>query len=46
MRVGSIVKNIYTDEIFIIIEQCTVTGFCVVSGGWQMPEEQLEVICE
>ena len=46
MRIGSIVRNIYTDEIFIIIEQATVGGYYIVSGGWQMPEEQLEVICE
>ena len=45
MRIGSIVRNIYTDEIFIIIKK-GAGGYYIVSDGWMMPEEQLEVICE
>ena len=53
MKVGDLVRNIYTDEVFIITntdaDVCD-TGlgddYVEIDSQWLMPEEHLEVISE
>ena len=53
MKVGDLVKNIYTDEIYIVTSRdpdvCD-TGlgddYVEVNGGWLVPEETLELVCK
>ena len=53
MRIGSIVRNIHTSEIYIVTSRdpnvCD-TGlgddYVEVDNQWLMPEEHLEVICK
>ena len=46
MRIGTLVRNIYTDELHIITEQDIEHEYYEVDGEYLMPEDHLEVISE
>ena len=51
MKIGDLVRCIYTDELLIIISECDDGGYhdvyAVGNGNmWLMPKEHLEVICK
>ena len=43
MKVGDLVRNMYTDEVYIITSKLE-SDYFVVSGQWQVPKEHLEII--
>ena len=45
MRVGSLVKDIYTDEVYIVT-QLDNEDYIVANHKWLIPKDQLEVLCE
>ena len=53
MKVGDLVKNIYTDEVYIVTSRdpdvCDTglgDGYVEVDSQWLVPEEHLEVLNE
>ena len=46
MRVGDLVRNIYTGEIGLIIEEPANSEYVIVDDRWTVPREHLEVISE
>ena len=46
MRVGDLVRNIYTGEIGLIIEEPADSEYVIVDDRWTVPREHLEVISE
>ena len=50
MKVGDLVRNIYTSEVYIITRvECTPIDqgdYYEVLGQWMVPEEHLELISE
>ena len=45
MKVGDLVRNIYTGEIGLIIEEDN-EEYVIVDNRWTVPKEHLEVISE
>ena len=45
MRIGTLVKDIYTDEVYIIT-QLDNEDYVVINHEFLVLKEQLEVICE
>ena len=45
MKVGDLVRNIYTEEIYVITS-VKRDNYIGVSGEWLVPKEHLEVISE
>jgi hypothetical protein len=46
MKVGDLVRNIYTGEFLVITSEECDGGYHEVHGRWIMPKEHLEVINE
>ena len=46
MKVGDLVRNIYTGEIGLIIEEPSNSEYVIVDDRWTVPKEHLEVINE
>ena len=45
MRIGSLVKGIFTGEFWVVTE-VTNNGYVVINNRWTIPIDHLEVICE
>ena len=45
MRIGSLVKNIYSGEICVVTE-VSVGNYVVVDDRWTVPTDHLEVLCK
>ncbi len=45
MKVGDLVRNVYTGEIGLIIEEDS-EEYVIVDDRWTVPKEHLEVISE
>ena len=46
MKVGDLVRNVYTGEIGLIIEEPPDSEYVIVDDRWTVPREHLEVINE
>ena len=46
MKVGDLVRNIYTGEVGLIIEEPSNSEYVIVDDRWTVPKEHLEVINE
>ena len=46
MKVGDLVRNIYTKEFYIVTKVCNENEYVDVSWKWHMPKDHLEVISE
>jgi len=45
MKVGDLVRNVYTDETYVITS-VKLSDYVVVSSEWLVPTEHLEVLSE
>ncbi len=45
MRIGSLVKGIYTGEIWVVTK-VKDNNYVVINNRWTVPVDHLEVICE
>ena len=46
MKVGDLVRNVYTGEVGLIIEEPPNSEYVIVDDRWTVPREHLEVINE
>ena len=44
MKVGDLVRNIYTEDVGLITDEDEGDGYVIVDNRWTVPKEHLEVI--